>query len=181
MKKIIFSLSFFTICISSFAQYDQNFAIGVKIGEPIGINIRKYMQYGDRAFDVNFGTYGFVYGRVRDYRKGAYEKSGMMLQGLYNFHTSLGKKDGLHAYYGFGAQFNFREYISDASGTGFRGLGEKHLSLGPAGNAGLEFDLPGNEVGVFLDAGAYAELFPDIFFLHPQINAGIRVNLVKRQ
>lgn len=181
MKKSIFILLIISmIAVESKAQYDNNLAVGLRVGEPLGINIRKYFQYGDKAFDINFGTYGFIYGTNRAYRKGHYTKSGLMLNGIYNWHYSLGKNDGLKAYYGFGGQFNFREYAADENIIGTRQNGEKHLSIGPAGNAGLEYDLPNNDLGIFLDAGLYAELFPDIAFLHPQISAGVRVNLVRR-
>ncbi len=181
MKKLLITLSLFlAFAFQSNAQYDKNVAIGLKVGEPLGLNIRKYFQYGDKAFDINFGTYGFLYGTNREYRKGVYQKSGIMFQSLYNWHYSLGKNEGLKVYYGFGGQINYRDYASEENIIGTRQDGEKHLSLGPAGNAGIEFDIPGNDVGVFLDGGVYAELVPDLLFLHPQINAGVRVNLVRR-
>ena len=165
---------------ASFAQYDTNLAVGLRVGEPLGLNIRKYFQYGDRAFDLNFGTYGFLYGRDRKYRKGEYQKSGIMLQGIYQFHYSIGKNEGVKVYYGFGGQLNFRDYVSTPNVIGTRQDGEKHLSLGPAINAGLEYDLPGNNVGIFLDAGTYIELLQDPLFIHPLLSTGVRVNLVRR-
>jgi hypothetical protein len=181
MKKTLIIMAILTaIAFQSNAQYDKNVAIGIRIGEPLGLNIRKYFQYGDKAFDVNFGTYGFLYGTNRDYRKGKYQKSGLMFQGLYSWHYAIGKNQALKAYYGFGGQINYRDYASEENIIGTRQDGEKHVSLGPAGNAGVEYDLPGNDVGIFLDGGVYTELIPDLLFLHPQINAGIRVNLVRR-
>ena len=58
---------------SASAQYDNNWAIGLRVGEPLGINVRKHFAQGDRAFDVNIGTYGFLYGRQRDYGRGQNE------------------------------------------------------------------------------------------------------------
>jgi hypothetical protein len=160
------------------AQYDNNVAVGIRIGEPLGINVRKYFQYGDKAFDVNFGTYGFLYGKDRVYRKGAYSKSGLMVQGIYSWHYGIGSGDALKAYYGFGGQINFREYVSEENLIGTRQNGDKQLSLGPTVNAGAEYNLPGNDIGVFIDAGGYAELAPGFLFMHPQFSAGVRVNLV---
>ncbi|UBM59206.1 hypothetical protein LAG90_00850 [Marinilongibacter aquaticus] len=178
--KRIFVLSILILgALQTHAQYDKNMAIGLRVGEPLGLNLRKYFRYGDRSFDVNFGTYGFIYGRYRKYRKGHYDASGIMFQGLYNFNTSLGKNDGVHAYAGFGGQVNYRGYSADENQLGERLRPEKQISLGPAGNVGLEYNIPGNDLGVFLDAGLYAELVPDLLFLHPQVSAGIRVNLTK--
>jgi hypothetical protein len=65
---------------SVFAQYENNWAVGLKIGEPLGLNIRKYFSYGDRVFDVNIGSYGFLYGRERNYRKDQiYNEAGVMV------------------------------------------------------------------------------------------------------
>ena len=160
------------------AQYTDNVAVGLRIGEPLGINVRKYFQYGDKAFDVNFGTYGFLYGKDRSYRKGAYSKSGLMVQGIYSWHYSIGSGDALKAYYGFGGQFNFREYVSEENLIGTRQNGDKQLSMGPTVNAGVEYNLPGNDIGVFIDAGGYAELAPGFLFMHPQFSAGVRVNII---
>lgn len=180
MKKTLFLgfILMFPFAFHAAAQYDKNLAVGLRVGEPLGINIRKYFQYGDKAFDVNFGTYGFIYGRVREYRKGEYSKSGLMFQGIYSWHHNLGKGDAIKAYYGFGAQINFREYVSEENLIGTRQNGDKQISLGPALNAGVEYNLPGNDIGVFLDGGFYTELVPDFLFLHPQVSAGIRVNIV---
>lgn len=161
---------------SVFAQYENNWAVGLKIGEPLGLNIRKYFSYGDRVFDVNIGSYGFLYGRERNYRKDQiYNEAGVMVQGIYQFHRSLGKSDKLHAYYGFGGQINSRNRAPK--------LGERDafrvISLGPAINSGLEFSIPENDMAVFIDAGGYLEIAPKPFFLAPNINIGLRINIIK--
>jgi hypothetical protein len=173
------------------AQYTDNVAVGLRIGEPLGINVRKYFQYGDKAFDVNFGTYGLFYGQHRKYRDGGYhlvdefdgkytssQPVGFMMQGIYSWHYSIGNGDALKAYYGYGGQLNYRTYASKGAVVGTRQNGEKHVSLGPAVVAGLEYNIPGNDVGVFLDAGGYMEIVPDIFFMHPLVSAGVRVNII---
>ena len=178
------------ITFETLAQYNNNVAVGLRIGEPLGLNIRKYFQYGDKAFDLNIGTYGLFYGQHRKYRGGGYhlvdsdgkytssQPTGLMFQGIYSWHYPVGNEDAIKAYYGFGGQVNYRTYASEGNVVGTRQNGEKHISLGPAGAAGIEYNLPGNDMGIFIDAGGYIELAPDLLFMVPQISAGVRVNLV---
>lgn len=180
MKKLIAILLIFTgIGLGTAqAQYDSNFAIGLRIGEPLGLNLRKYFQYGDKAFDVNIGTYGLLYGGSREYLKGNYDGAGFMFQGIYSWHKSIFSKDRLHIYYGFGGQINSRNYYPDDR-IGERNNSERKLSLGPAVAGGFEFNLPSNELGIFIDVGTYMEAIPRPFYFHPTINGGVRLNLVK--
>lgn len=52
------------------AQYN-NWSVGFRLGEPAGVNIRKYVG-SNHAFDLNVGTYGGLYGNRRSYRTGVY-------------------------------------------------------------------------------------------------------------
>ena len=164
-KSILIGFLVFS-ALGSYAQYDSNFALGLRVGEPLGLNIRKYFQYGDKAFDVNIGTYGLLYGSQREYLKGEYNGAGFMFQGIYSWHKSLLKRDQLHVYYGFGGQVNSRNHYPDDR-IGQRDNKERKLSLGPAAAAGVEFDLPGNELGFFIDVGTYMEAIPRPLFFHP--------------
>jgi hypothetical protein len=89
--KIFLTLSFFILIgFKSKAQYQNNWALGLKVGEPLALNIRKYFSYGDRAFDLNIGSYGFLMGRVRNYRKDPlYDKTGIGIQGLYHYLNTI--------------------------------------------------------------------------------------------
>lgn len=160
------------------AQYERNWALGLRVGEPVGINIRKYFMGGDRAFDLNVGTYGFLYGRDRQYMKGEYRSAGLMIQGIYSWHRALFNREALHIYYGFGGQINQRNHFPNDR-IGQRDDSEQKLSIGPTAAAGLEYKLPGNDLGVFLDAGGYIELLPAPFFTNLQISGGVRLNLLK--
>ncbi len=164
---------------SVFAQYENNWAVGLKIGEPVGLNIRKYFSYGDRAFDINVGTYGLVFWRERKYGGDViYDKGsvGVMFQGIYQFHRTFGKNDKLHTYYGFGGQINSRNRPESFGG---RGDSFRVISVGPAVNAGVEIAIPENDMAVFLDAGGYLEIAPKPFFLSPTYNVGLRINIIK--
>lgn len=177
MKKLFFSLFIF---VSSFAQaqYDNNWALGFRVGEPLGVNVRKYFSEGDKAFDINVGTYGFLYGRTRYYAKKkdpVYDGSGLMIQGLYSWHKNPVNINWLHLTYGFGGQINSRRIplISRVDGN------IKQVSLGPAAASGIEIKLPNNDIGIFLDAGGYVEILPRPFFSNLQISGGARLNLVR--
>lgn len=152
----------------------NNWAVGFRIGEPAGINIRKY--FGENhAFDLNFGTFGGIYGTRRGYRKGVYKNVGFSIQGHYLWHGSIGKSESLHYYYGFGGQINRRRYYPDQfSAANFY---DNTISLGGSGVAGLEYFLPNKPLSVFLETGAYVEVLPAPFFLGFQSGLGVRLNL----
>lgn len=176
-KSIVTTLIISLVFIgNSFAQYENNWAVGLKVGEPLGLNIRKYFSYGDKAFDMNVGSFGFLYGRVRNYNKSQiYNEAGVMVQGLYHWNRTLGKREKMHYYYGFGGQINSRNRAPK--------IGERDafrvISLGPAANAGIEIAIPENDMAVFLDAGGYVEIAPKPFFMAPNVNIGLRINIIR--
>lgn len=178
-KKIIFTVTITLLSLGvTFAQNEKNWALGLKIGEPLGLNIRKYFQYGERAFDLNIGSYGFLIGSNRNYRKEPrFEEAGISFQGLYHYYKTLGKNNNVGVYYGYGAQFNLRNEIVERLGS--RDNNIRQFSIGPALNAGVEFDLPDNDLTFFVDGGGFMELAPKPLFLAPNLNLGLRVNLVK--
>jgi hypothetical protein len=179
MKKLtaLFTFILITCSLSNiYAQYDYNWAVGFRVGEPLGLNVRKYFRNGDRAFDTNIGTYGFLYNNQRKYNKGEYRAAGVMIQGIYSWHHALGRKEAIHAYYGFGGQINSRKHYKD----GLNPSSERKLSLGPSGAAGMEFMIPNQtNLAFFLDAGLYLEALPAPLFYNPQISGGLRLNLNK--
>lgn len=177
-KKLLFFF-FFSLGLStvSYAQYQSNWAVGLRVGEPLGLNIRKYYEDGGKTFDINIGTYGFLYGKRKEYWKGEYKSAGLMVQGIKSWHHSVFNKENFHVYYGFGGQLNQRNYFPD-SRIGQRDDSEKKISLGPAVATGIEVRLPNNDLGVFIDAGGYLELLPAPFFVNLQVSGGIRLNLI---
>lgn len=183
MRKAILTILCLSATFSGFAQaYYNNWALGVRAGEPLGINIRKYFSEGNRAFDVNIGTYGFFWGRQKYYgkerngdKKLVYDGAGFLFQGMYNYHKALFRREALHLTYGYGVQINSRRlYQADRTASAVR-----QISLGPAVDLGLEYDLPSNDLSVFMEGGGYVELIPRPFLAHPQLNVGIRLNLVR--
>ncbi len=174
MKKIIFTLlCCFTFCFAQ-AQYD-NWAVGFKIGEPTGVNIRKYFN-NVNAIDASFGTYGFILGNSRDYRQGKYRSAGVTFQAHYLWHNALFNSEKSQIYYGFGPQVNSRRYYPDNL-VGQRVNFTKNISLGGSGLGGFEFFLPDGRMSIFLEGGIYIELLPGPFFTSPNVSGGIRLNL----
>ncbi len=156
------------------AQYN-NWAGGFRIGEPAGVNIRKY--FGENhAFDLNVGTYGGLYGNVRSYRRGRFKNVGLVIQGHYLWHGEVGKSQTLHYYYGFGGQVTSRRYYPDNQ----RGQSvdyNKNIGIGGSAVAGLEYFLPNKPTSIFIETGLYAEVVPAIFFVNVQSGIGLRFNL----
>ena len=155
------------------AQY-TNWAVGFRLGEPSGINIRKY--FGDsHAFDLNFGTYGGLYGTTRDYRQGKYKTVGFSLQGHYLWHDRLLNNDNIRGYYGFGGQINSRRYYPDNLGNQPVNF-VSETSLGGSAVAGVEYFLQNKPLSIFLEGGLYAEVLPVPLFFNVQTGVGVRYN-----
>ncbi|QHV94996.1 hypothetical protein [Spirosoma endbachense] len=152
------------------AQYN-NWSVGFRIGEPSGVNVRKYFG-NNHAFDLNIGTYGGLYGTKRSYRSGDYKSVGLAIQGHYLWHTALSKSESIRAYYGFGGQINTRRYYPPR----LNGEYENALSLGGSGIGGLEFFPASKPYSFFLETGVYVELLQAPFFLNLNTGLGLRYN-----
>ncbi len=155
------------------AQYN-NWAVGFRLGEPAGVNVRKY--FGDNhAFDLNIGTYGGLYGNNRAYRSGNYKNVGFTLQGHYLWHTRLFNKDDVRGYYGFGGQINSRRYYPDR--LAYVGEYESTVSIGGSGVGGIEYFVSSKPYSFFLELGLYAEVIPAPLYFNVQSGLGVRFNL----
>ncbi|SOD81604.1 hypothetical protein [Spirosoma fluviale] len=163
-------LSWLTTSNTVQAQYN-NWSVGVRLGEPSGVNIRKYFG-NNHAFDLNIGTYGGLYGTKRSYGPGDYRTVGLTIQGHYLWHTALTKSESLRAYYGFGGQINNRRTYP----LRLNGEYQNTLSLGGSGIGGLEFFPVNKPYSFFLETGAYVELLQSPFFLSLNTGIGLRYN-----
>lgn len=154
------------------AQYN-NWSVGFRLGEPSGVNIRKYFGQ-NHAFDVNVGTFGGLYGNDRKYRSGRYKSVGLAVQGHYLWHKALLANESLRGYIGFGGQVGSRRYYPDrlASINQY----ESTISLGGSGVAGLEYFPANKPYSFFLETGLYVEVIPAPLFLNLQSGLGIRYN-----
>ncbi len=174
MKKSLLLVLFVLATITVQAQ-SQNWAVGFRLGEPSGVNVRKYIGT-NHAFDLNIGTYGGLYGTNREYRSGRYKSVGLAIQGHYLWRTSdLFNRSDFMAYYGFGGQINIRNYFPDNLATqSVNNVSE--TSLGGSGVAGLEYFVPSKPYSVFVETGLYCELLAVPFYFNVQSGVGIRFN-----
>ncbi len=171
MRKVSFLfILVFLISSATFAQ-EKNWAIGAKLGEPAGLNIRKY--FDERAFEINIGTYGGLWGQDRGYRKGTYNSVGLAVNMNYLWHGNLFKRERAKYYYGIGAQFNNRKYFPKDQKLA---QGVATLSIGGNALAGLEFFMTDSPLSIFLEAGTYVEMLPSPIFMHIQSGVGARFN-----
>ena len=167
MKKI-FLLTFLIISYLSTKAQEKNWAIGAKIGDPSGINLRHYLNNDKNAIEVNVGVYGAIWGLRSNYKDGAFDGAGFSFSGLYLWHNEM--TSNLKNYYGFGAQFTSRSY-KDKNNTQIPITG-----LGGLGQAGLEYFLQSSPISIFMEVGAYVELVPAVLYFHPQGGVGARLN-----
>lgn len=177
MKKIVLSTLFllgFGLA-ETFAQNYNNWAIGARVGEPLGLNLRKYFAGGSKSFDVNVGTYGLLWGGTRKYNGDYYYEgsTGLMVQGIHFWNKPLGIQERWQVYYGFGGQINSRKRPLV---TGNR-VANKDLSIGVVGSAGIEHRLPNNNLSIFLDGGLYFELIKKPLFTAVPASIGVRINI----
>lgn len=178
MKNQIIRSIIFAVC-SLFFTFDavaqggpQSWAVGLRLGEPMGLNIRKYFGE-DHAFDVNIGTYGGLWGVNRKYGgAGRYKNVGLAVNANYLWLTNLSKSGNFKAHYGFGGQINSRRNYPDR----LNGNHENKIGLGGSGLAGVELFLAESPISVFTDVGLYIEVLPVPIFTHVQGGIGVRFN-----
>jgi hypothetical protein len=173
MKKLSLVVVCMFYCVFAQAQ-DNNWAMGFKLGEPTGINIRKYFNT-TRAIDVTVGTYGGIMSNNRRYRgdEGIYKNTGVSVQAHYLWHTPFFGSEAVHVYYGLGGQVNSRRTYPKRLEPDY----QKSISIGGSVLGGVEYFIPDNRISVFLEAGTYMELIPRPFYFSPNISGGIRFNL----
>ncbi len=173
VKKPLLLLLFIALTTTAHAQY-ENWAVGFRIGEPSGVNIRKYFGT-NHAIDLNIGTYGGLYATNRAYRSGQYKSLGVAIQGHYLWHTELFNRPEFMGYYGFGGQINVRNYFPDnLANQPVNNVSE--TSLGGSGVAGLEYFVPSKPYSIFLETGLYMEVLPVPLYFNVQSGLGIRFN-----
>lgn len=177
MKKVFLFIALFIGLglTESIAQNYNNWSLGLRVGEPLGVNIRKYFDSGTKNFDINIGTYGLLWGGHRTYRKEDYYigHTGAMVQGIFHWNKQLGSAERFQVYYGFGGQVNQRKTAPKVTNN----IPEKHISLGAVVNGGLEYSLPNNDLSIFTDLGFYGELAPKILYTTVNAGVGVRLNL----
>ncbi|MES2733107.1 MAG: hypothetical protein V4714_15270 [Bacteroidota bacterium] len=163
---------FFTVAIPSYAQ-QKSWAIGLRLGDPTGLNVKKYFGK-DHALDINIGAYGGLYGVNRSYRNGNYRNAGFAVMINYLWQKPVGDAKGLKWYFGLGGQVTSRRYYYYYKNN--YDYYENNVSTGITGMIGLEYFIPKSPISVFVDASPYIELFPSAFAPNIQVGIGGRVN-----
>lgn len=170
MKKILLLILLTFSYLYTHAQ-EKNWAVGAKIGDPIGLNIRHYLSNDKNLIEVNVGIYGSIWGLRGSYKDGAFDGAGLSFSGLYMWHNEM--TSHLKNYYGFGVQFTSRNWYETKNGVRQE---NPATGLGGLGQVGLEYFLPSSPISIFLEGGAYIELVPAVLYFHPQGGAGVRLN-----
>ncbi|WP_439183357.1 SH3 domain-containing protein [Carboxylicivirga taeanensis] len=183
---------------ASASAYD--WGIGLRLGNPSGITVKRYKQNGkalefslgrthmfdDDYYDDRFNDWyydeGFGYADIQ--YLGYKVSSPIGLQVHYLIHKPINRLgdesvSGLDWYYGFGGQLRFQSYTYNyryrlpGRNDWFYNTGEKEtdVDLGADGVIGLEYTLPKAPVSFFLDATLFMEIVDDPF--HFSLMGGI--------
>ena len=196
MKRIIF---LFVLAISITA-YGQNMGIGIRLGDPTGLTLKKHI--GKNALEFSFGrshlfsnhhwyndnfdswylhqNFGYTDFQYQDYK--ASIPLGMQLHYLINKDIyKIGSEDikGLQWYFGFGGQFRFRNYHYTYT---YKVPGDPNwhygtsrrvtdIDLGVDGVIGLEYKFDKVPFSVFIDMTIFMEVVDNPFL--PSVQGGI--------
>lgn len=181
----------------------QNWAVGIRLGDPSGITVKKYT--GNRAIELSAGRTRIWYGnswydkRFDDWykdKKFGYEDFDYLgfnkpsvpigLQLHYLFNKNIAKigdanTDGLHWYYGFGGQLRFQTYTFDyrykLNKTWFYSTETvTDFDIGADGVVGLEYRFKDVPVSLFTDVTLFMEVFDNPFLFWFQGGIGGRYN-----
>ena len=170
-KRVLIFLFFITCVFETKAQM-KDWAAGFRVGEPGGFMLKRYLPSGKNAVEVNFGSYGGLWGTNRAYQDGNFQNIGFAINALYLWQRPTLVNSDLHYYYGAGPQFVYRNLFTNNSI-----YPETKRGLGAAGIAGMEyFPIDAPNLSFFAEVGLYSEILPNPFFLHIQGGLGVKVN-----
>jgi hypothetical protein len=171
--KVFFYLLIATLISSTIIAQQKDWGSGLRIGEPGGFMIRKYLSNGINAVEVNMGTYGGLWGTNRKYNNGSFQNIGYSVNVLYLWHHPTILNPNVQTYYGFGPQYTVRDFYTN----GLSIANEVKKALGGAAIGGVEyFPLDAPNLSFFAELGFYTEISPNPFFPHIQGGLGARVN-----
>ncbi|QHT66982.1 hypothetical protein GXP67_10140 [Rhodocytophaga rosea] len=173
--------------VHTYAQ-SKDWAVGLRLGEPAGLNVKKYFGAGN-ALDVTLGSSGAFYGGTsRAYRyKGynGYRQAGIALVANYEWQKPLKGAKGIQWYIGLGGAissrrfyYSDREYYSKNGKVYYYGdyYYENQLAIGATGILGLEWFIPNSPISLNADLGLYMELFPATAWFNAPVGIGGRYN-----
>lgn len=182
----------------STSVHSQELGLGFKLGDPLGITLKKYSD--DKAFELVFGRTSYwsrydyndlfyrKYKYDSKYSYYGYTKPNPLAIQLHFLKSSeLKEVEGLNIYYGGGLQFRFGSieyhYYYDVftPGYGWSRVYETdkqvQIDLGLDGVVGLEYTFKDAPVSIFADVNIFLELYDDFFQAWGQGGIGARYNL----
>lgn len=202
MKKILFVAA---LVITTVAFGQKNWGLGVRLGDPSGLTLKKYMT--KTALELNVGRTNWLYGDgwynnrfgvwYRDQNLGytdfqylGYQTSvPVSVQLHYLFRRGINKVaeqevNGLEWYLGFGAQFAYQSYTYDyrykRAGDPYwyyaRGGHVTDVDFGGDGVVGLEYSFKEVPLSIFLDMTLFMEVVDDPILFNFQGGTGLRYN-----
>ncbi len=200
-----FLLGIALIAAGNAVNAQDTWGLGVRVGDPSGITVKKYMSKNALELSIGrthvWGPRNWYYDRFdhwyvdkkfgyKEYQYIGYRSSaplGVQLHYLFNNPiNNVGKEstDGLHWYYGLGAQFRFQtydfdyRYKLDGDPDWYYARGERvsDIDLGIDGVLGLEYRFKTAPFSVFADITLFMEVLDDPFFFWTQGGLGVRYN-----
>jgi hypothetical protein len=183
---------------ASSANNARNWGLGLRLGDPSGLTIKKYLS-GGRAVEFNIGTtsyWGYDHrdhfyqeDKYADYEYISYRRAGAAaLQVHYLFQNDIRDVANLQWYWGFGGQIRTKSYNYNYRYRNYYGPGQgdyvwiyasdkvTDFDLAADILIGLEYHIPGAPLSVFADANLMLELLDDPLALYAQAGIGVRYN-----
>lgn len=203
MKVNAIAIGILIILITSINTYGQDWGVGIRLGDPSGVTLKKYMEgsafelsigrthlfantdYYNEQFDDWYVDNKFNY---TDFQYIGYDASTPI--GI-QFHYLIQKEisrigdervSGLEWYYGFGGQVGFRSYTYDyrykleSTADWFYAIGDEvtDLDIGVDGVIGLEYTFKDAPISLFTDVTLFMEVFDNPFLFWFQGGVGGR-------
>jgi uncharacterized protein YgiM (DUF1202 family) len=180
------------------SSYNRNWGIGLRMGDPSGISIKKYN--GNTAWEFNIGHTAYwgrytyreafynykPYKNYRDIDIESYRTTralGIQARHLWQKDLNIDGLSGLQWYYGLGGQLKhiavvYRFDYEDEYGRDWNDVYDtaNFINLGVDGIIGLEYTFSELPLSIFTDINLFLEVFSNPFFLHTQGGLGIRYN-----
>ena len=193
-NKLLLLIAIGLLSTSSLLAQHKNWGVGLRLGDPVGISVKRYVSR-QKAVEFNIGrTWGYNYSnafyRHNNYNRDFYDyewhqlRSSVSLQGRYLIHKDLGVREipGLDWYYGMGAQlrvfnvdYRYRYYPTNEKKQGITRTDRvTHTDIGLDGIIGLEYSWREVPITVFADVNLFLEILDDPFLPALQGGAGFR-------
>ncbi len=201
IQHLLITASIFFIAFSLNAQ--DNWSAGIKLGDPSGVSLKKYM--GNKAIELNVGRThwwdgnGWYNNRFNNWYKDGkfgyddYEYLGykanvpLSVQVHYLINNDITEFEddlpgNLDWYYGAGVQMRYRSYLynyryKDAGDPSWKYTDtgwEVDLDLGIDAVIGLEYRFEDLPIALFIDANLFTEVLNDPFLFDMQGGLGAR-------